>query len=463
MAVTFPQVKFDGFSSSSASFSLSFTSGIAAGSFIAFSGMFDPAATSATFSITGTGAGASSTDSGKGFILNTSAGTRSFLGAFLSPTTGTQTVKMTFVGSNAAYGDLVLWEIAGLTSPVFDQVAEHDNPAGGPNPNSGATGTLSSATEAAVGFFCTGGLGTSITMSPGTPVSDGITPSGNGSAAVHEIVGSTSALTTSGTDGNNSANSCWVATFMSGSGTPAVTIGWSRASDPERPGPIKLQSDARSAFVPLFTTAKTPSGIVWLTGADKERLPPIKENPDPAKQWFVRSPNPVPTTWLPKAGGGDIERPAAPKPSVEQSAFIKAPTPPVPISGMAWHISKEEKRPPPPPDQYVVTWMPEPIVSVTYMVQTNADDLVIRPRILPGDGAPGWTPKPPAAQVNTISGMAWWQQAQTQPTPPAVWWQGNPPWPFPLPPPSPTVTVTYANQFFAGPGMMMGIPGNPPS
>ena len=164
-------------------------------------------------------------------------------------------------------------------------------------------------------------------------------------------------------------------------------IVWPTGSDKERPPPIPRQPDERYFAPQVPPAVNTNAGIPWVRSADeariilrprspdeatpffmrslipvptvlwtppvpdREKLPPIKENPDPAKQWFVQSPNPVPTVWLPQAGGKDVERlPPLDRLSDRYVVTWLSRTPPsVPISGMAWHISKEELRPPKPP------------------------------------------------------------------------------------------------------------------
>lgn len=224
------------------------------------------------------------------------------------------------------------------------------------------------------------------------------------------------------------------------------------AGETEHPVPVKRFPGEPPG--PFFVRSPNPVPIIVLprTGEDVERLPPIKENPDPAKQWFARSPSPVPITWLPTTGK-DLERlPPIKRPPDEPGTWFRPSQVPVPtflwfggwdqpwvrpppdqyvvtwpaklpstavgISGMAWHISKEEMRPPRPPlnpDEFrqwfvrspnpvLQTWLPQtydqpPFPSKSDQYRTS------------------WAPQS-FAIINTIAGMAWarpYDQPRVQP------------------------------------------------
>jgi hypothetical protein len=82
------------------------------------------------------------------------------------------------------------------------------------------------------------------------------------------------------------------------------------AGETEHVLPIPLDPSG-TAWVPkLFVAQNTISGMAWHNpAADRERPPPIGRSPDEATLFFVRSPNPVPSSWLPTAGGDVDHRP----------------------------------------------------------------------------------------------------------------------------------------------------------
>lgn len=156
-----------------------------------------------------------STDSGQGLVLTGTGNFGTFVRAFLAPTTGTTSVTATL---SAQQGNFVcaIWEVAGLTSKVFDQV-----PTPVANVNTSAsvtTSTLTSATEFALAFLVTtnGAITANLALSPGVSVSDfgltlGATP--NVFQAAHEITAATSALTSNSGTTNFSGNAIWAVTF----------------------------------------------------------------------------------------------------------------------------------------------------------------------------------------------------------------------------------------------------------
>jgi hypothetical protein len=74
--------------------------------------------------------------------------------------------------------------------------------------------------------------------------------------------------------------------------------------------------------------------MAWHISKEEMRPPRPPLNPDEARQWFARSPSPVPFTWLPGAGS-DRER----LPSVDAIS-----------------------------DRYVLTWAPHGAYGVTFQV-----------------------------------------------------------------------------------------------
>src|SRR6266576_2238804 len=152
MAAAFVQINKGDFTTSHASFSVSLSSGVTAGNFVVVAGSFSNSATSVVVS----DGGDTVTDSGKGTVNNAGAAHKTFVVAFFAPTAGTTTFTATYSGGTSpTFGDLFVWEISGLSSPVFDKVAEAAGT--GASYDSGSTGTLSSATEAAIAYLATTG------------------------------------------------------------------------------------------------------------------------------------------------------------------------------------------------------------------------------------------------------------------------------------------------------------------
>lgn len=157
MAISFPQVNKGNFVASSASFAVSLASGVAAGSIMVAAGSFDAGATSATFA----------NDKGDSpttvITIQSPGGVTSFKGwcvAFLTATAGAKTVTATYTGTNPTFGDMYVWEIAGLNFPVVDRTAI----AGADTITATAqTGFLSTPQQAAIAFSCSGNSSTLIT------------------------------------------------------------------------------------------------------------------------------------------------------------------------------------------------------------------------------------------------------------------------------------------------------------
>jgi hypothetical protein len=215
MAASFIQINKKDFTSSSASLAVSFSSGTTAGSIILVVGAFDLNTTSVTLS-----GGGTVTDSGKG-IVTTTAGTgcKSFIKAFFSPTAGTTTITATYSGTNPTFGDLYIYEIGGLTNATFDKVVQASGNSA--TPSSGSTGTLSSATEAAIAYGCTGanfttagsGWSTGQGSTVGTNGGDGL--STIGSIGEHQVISATTAISGTATGSGSISFDMWCATVMS--------------------------------------------------------------------------------------------------------------------------------------------------------------------------------------------------------------------------------------------------------
>lgn len=214
MAISVLQQNKGDFTSSSSSFSLAFSSGISAGSVIVVFGSFPNSVTGVTLS---DGHGDTPTDSGNGLYNGTSIGSWSFLQAFLAPTTGAKTITATYSGGTPGYGDLFIYEVAGLTSPKFDKVPAV-NSGDVATATSNATGTLSAANEIAFGLgitslnFTSGEAGWTQQIAPDT-----------GDLGQYIVVSSTASLTSTGSD-NNGNWDMWIATLMSGSGGNTYTL-----------------------------------------------------------------------------------------------------------------------------------------------------------------------------------------------------------------------------------------------
>jgi hypothetical protein len=216
--VSFPQTNNCGTFVSAASGSCSLSAGISTGNFLAACGQFDPAV-----------GGTFSDDKGDtptavfGPVHNLpSYNSNFYCVAFLNATAGAKTVTATYTGGNAGYFDMWVWEISGLTNPVVDLV-----PAGNDG-NSAAfsstsTGTLSSATEAVVGYAAFSNIASTCCGSPFT--SDGINGS-TGSVGGHYSASATTSVAFSGTNVTGGWGA-YIATFKSGSAPPNPSGGTS--------------------------------------------------------------------------------------------------------------------------------------------------------------------------------------------------------------------------------------------
>ena len=232
MAISFVQRATNSRGSAGTTLAVSFTNPIAAGSIIAVAGQFDP--TSAT-SLTGaTDKGDSLTDSGLGYI-SYAAPALTFVKAFLTATTASQTVTLTY-NASVGYADIVVWEIAGLTGAGFDKFVNTVSTAA--NPTSGFTGTLSTANEAAIAF----GSSASSFNTFNTPWANN-TATGLGSQGAERVLSATTSIQAdSGPQGGGSC-STWCVTFMSGAGVIVIP-----------PSPISVASPTISTLTLICNT-----------------------------------------------------------------------------------------------------------------------------------------------------------------------------------------------------------------
>jgi hypothetical protein len=116
-------------------------------------------------------------------------------------------------------------------------------------------------------------------------------------------------------------------------------------ADREHPFPVPRSPDEA---IPFFRRSLivVPTAYPPQTGADRERLPPIGRPPDEPSPFFVRSPSPVPVSWLPQWDGW--ERPKPVDPDASRISFAFAPPIVVnTIAGMAWYNWQDRERPPP--------------------------------------------------------------------------------------------------------------------
>src|SRR5258705_225801 len=230
MAISFPKVGVASFTTSSASVDAGWTGGgsTAAGSMIAVAGSFDSVTTGVTLTCLGA-AGGTVTDSGQGLITDATGGWKSFIKTFFAPAAGVTTVRATYSGTNPTFGDIFIWEIAGISNPVFDKVATNSGTTASPA-DGGATGTLSASSEAAIGY----GVSSTIAYTAaGTGwTSDGIS-TGTSSLGEHQILSSNASINGTGVFGAGSQFwRFWAATFMAGGGAP---VSEARAKNPLRP------------------------------------------------------------------------------------------------------------------------------------------------------------------------------------------------------------------------------------
>lgn len=211
MAVAFRQIT-NAASGSASTLTATFGSAVAAGSIIF--AVAECSSAGSTISITGgTGAG-TYTDSGQGTVTGGSGLTR--FGMFLAPSTSTTSVTATF--GAAVPCSLAIYEVTGLTNPVFDKIVSATGT--GTAASSGSTGTLSSSAEAAFGFGWSAanftGPGTGWSVGQGSVTTGN---SGDGGLAAglceHQAVTANTALTATATVATSVAWIFFCATIMS--------------------------------------------------------------------------------------------------------------------------------------------------------------------------------------------------------------------------------------------------------
>lgn len=238
MTITVPQNKSTDFvSGSQATLAVSFTSGISAGSIIAVAGSFSTAVS------------LSGVDDGKGDSFTTifapftdgSTGSTNFFGVFLAPTTGATTITATYSG-NATFGDLFIWEIAGLTNPTVDTAKVRTLTANGSTFASGSTGTLS-ASAAALITYAVSAQGIASFNTPWTL--DSITAH-TASGGAHEVVAANTAQTSTGSNTVSAIDVVYVVPFYSGAASAPF-----QPSDFPNPKPRPVPQENRGFIVDL--------------------------------------------------------------------------------------------------------------------------------------------------------------------------------------------------------------------
>lgn len=136
-----------------------------------------------------------STDSGAGIVQEGTAAFGAFVRAFLAPTTGTTSVTATLSAAQSNFG-CVIYEVAGLTSKLFDQGSHNSNVG---SSLTTTTGALAQAAEFALVFAWGSNALTasSTSLSPGSSVLDFSLLFGGSNViqSGHEITAATSALT----------------------------------------------------------------------------------------------------------------------------------------------------------------------------------------------------------------------------------------------------------------------------
>lgn len=225
---------------------------------------------------------------------------------------------------------------------------------------------------------------------------------------------------------------------------PISGIAWYKWEDRERPAPVWPKPGNKFFSVQISTAAVT----TWLPQWDGwERAPPVKRQPDEAKQWFVQSPNPVPNTWVPITGERE-QRPPPVWPKPGNKFFSSQVSAAVPVSGTAWNNYWDQ----PPyivkPSTEKIVWAPvvptvvstiagiawatrnddrplplgepQPALQMPFFIEpplipfyaaANADDFKPLKAIQPADIVTSWAPRSFAAPVG-ISGIAWWRQTE---------------------------------------------------
>lgn len=464
---SFLQRNHNDFAVSSASFSVSFVGGTTAGSIIIVAGNCDPAVTSVTF------------DDGKGDTPTTvipltadvpqTNPIKYFCAAFLAATAGATTVTVTFHSVNAGYGEMFIWEGAGLTSPTVDKAL--DNQGLGTGPDTGSTGTLAAAVELAI---CYASSSDHITGA-GSGWTNWIGGGAVGGGGEEQVTSANTAL--HGTQNTFNINTDrWdilIATFYSGASvtlntawlppsperivrkfptdtcaaialTPATLppkisgMGWFEPPDRDKlPTKITIESPPAIALTPATLPPKI-SGMAWFE-------PPDRDKPA-TKVLFDQLPAPMGTSFPRVYGIGWFAPPDKDKPAVKVSvesppAFaltstayvygigwhnppdrdkkatritIEAPpaialtpdTLPPKIAGMAWFAPPNVDRPAIKLLGTTTAWNPQVTTPVTAATPTG---WFVNPEIV--KGKPVWCEQPAGFvsnfQTAGISGIAW--------------------------------------------------------
>jgi hypothetical protein len=191
---------------------------------------------------------------------------------------------------------------------------------------------------------------------------------------------------------------------------PISGIAWNIPSeDKERPAPFKPTPGNN------FFAVQIPAAVAtWLPTTGQEDRPPNpnRQRTDESFNWFVRSPHPVPTTWLPQWDGWERPKPAIPDASGE--AFVFRPvTATVPISGIAWNtLSEDKERPTPyrptPGNSFFSVQVPVATAPVSGMAwNTLSEDKERLPPFHPAPGNNFFSVQIPTSTV-PVSGIAWY-------------------------------------------------------
>jgi hypothetical protein len=164
-----------------------------------------------------------------------------------------------------------------------------------------------------------------------------------------------------------------------------------------------------------------PVPTTWLPTTGEEYRPAAqKRSPDESTPYF-RSRASFQPTWLPQWDGGERPKPVVPDASGEAFAF-KPVTATVPISGIAWYTPSEDKeRPvphwPTPGNNFFSVQVPTATVPVSGMAWYVTQEQM-RPPAPPDQYYVTWTARIPPAVVSTVSGIAWFNPSETR-LPPA--------------------------------------------
>jgi hypothetical protein len=207
----------------------------------------------------------------------------------------------------------------------------------------------------------------------------------------------------------------------------------------QSPFRLKVDQYITSWSPQVFAAASTIAGIAWWRPADDARTVAGRgiRSPDEAIPWFVRSPNPVPQTWLPTAG--ETEHPVPVKRSPDEPPgqwFVRSPVP-VPFTWLPTtgedieHIVPIKRS----PDEAIPWFRPsQNPVPVTWLTQPY-DQPPFPPKA--DQYRTSWNPQTFVA-ASTIAGMAWWRQADLEKRSSigaisdryAITWQARTPPPF---------------------------------